>query len=99
MELARALEDLGEALLKQDASAIEDAARRANVALQSLGKNSLDRREAERLTALNRRNGALLAARQAGLHWALSRLAPPSRTYGSDGQQSLAPTPRTLGAA
>ena len=102
MELAKALESLGEALLKQDAGAIEDASRAASEALgalRALPPRSLGREQLESLAELNRRNGALLAARQASLHWALSRLAPPTRTYGADGQQAIAPPPRRIGSA
>jgi flagellar biosynthesis/type III secretory pathway chaperone len=99
MELARALESLGEALLKQDAGAIDDAARVANEALRALVPRSLAREQLEALAQLNRRNGALLAARQANLNWALSRIAPPTRTYGADGQQAIAPPPRRIGSA
>lgn len=99
MELRRALEDLGHALLKQDASAIESAARAASDALRALGNTKLSPEQAEALAELNRRNGALLAARQASLNWALSRFAPPTRTYGPSGQQTVAPTPRALARA
>lgn len=99
MELSRALERLGEALLAQDAGAIDAASREANEALRALAPGALTRAELEALERQNRKNGALLATRQAALHWALSRLAPPARTYGSDGQQSVAPPPRPLATA
>ena len=97
--LATALKVLGDALLKQDAHAIEAAAREAASALKLLENSSPDRAGLEQLAELNRRTGALLAARQATLNWALSRLTPSARTYGADGQHAVAPAPRRLASA
>ena len=97
--LAGALRVLGEALLRPDAAAIETAARDAAAALQALERRPPSREVLEQLDELNRRNGALLAARREALQWAQSRLAPGTRLYGSDGQSAVASAPRRLATA
>ncbi len=48
----------------------------------------------------NRRNGALLGARRAGIEMALAALAGgPGHSYGADGRKPLAERSRTLGSA
>lgn len=100
-ELLGAFEALCDALKRADAGAIEAAARRVDAALPAVERAPPAAEWVQALAGRSREAGALLAARQAAVQWALSRVAPGAAVavYDSDGQRSVEPAPRPLATA
>lgn len=97
--LLAALGELHDALLGPDAAAIDAAARRAGAAVAALEHAAPPPALLEQLAALNHRAGALVAARQAAVAWALSRLGQVPALYDADGQRATVRVPRRLASA
>jgi hypothetical protein len=95
-----AMQELREALLRHDPDAVTAAAQRLDQAVRALERQPPPAPVLEALAACNRETGALLAARQAAVHWALTRIAGGGpQTYDRAGRHPVAAHPRRRASA
>lgn len=97
--LAAALEALREAVLSASPEAVTAAAAQLAAELRTAERNPPPRSELEKLAALSRETGAVLALRQSAVHSALTRLTGTPQLYDRGGRSPITSPSRRRASA